>query len=276
MALQDLVQAVAGNEFYLRFKSPRDQRILETLLQVDRKQFLPDYEDKGFVIDPELVLQLKAALISANVQAVHDAAREVVDAGKCYTISLQGLAYNDIALPIGYNQTCSQPSMVAFMCDVLDLRSGMRVLEIGTGCGYHAAVTSELVGETGHVVSVERIPQLAELSLNNLRNHFGESMEKRITLITADGSSGVPTTDSFDRIYFTAAVCREKFDPIVFASHLNRGGILLYPETKGSLVREVYDCEILKNTQSYGPVVFVPLYGANGGNGTKKYTKIGK
>lgn len=258
MNLQDLVQAVARKDFYLQFKSPRDQRILDVLGQVDRKKFIPDYEDKSILTDPTISIQLGAATLQLQYSS------------EIYTTNLQEVAYNDIALPIGHDQTCSQPSMVAFMCDVLDLKPGMRILEIGTGCGYHAAVTSELVGENGHVVSVERIPPLADFAWKNLRHHFGESMGQRLTLITGDGSLGVQTAGNFDRIYFTAAVCREKFDPTVFASHLSSDGILLYPETKGSLVREEYNFEIVQDTKFYAPVCFVPMYGANGGNEEKK------
>ena len=70
-------------------------------------------------------------------------------------------AYDDSPLHIGEGQTISAPSMVAIMCDALDIRDGMRVLEIGTGTGYHAAVLSILVG-SGNVYTVERIPTLAE------------------------------------------------------------------------------------------------------------------
>ncbi|MEM4156355.1 MAG: protein-L-isoaspartate O-methyltransferase, partial [Archaeoglobaceae archaeon] len=65
-------------------------------------------------------------------------------------------AYVDTPLPIGYGQTISAPHMVAIMCELLDLKEGEKVLEIGTGCGYHAAVTAEIVGKGGLVVSIER------------------------------------------------------------------------------------------------------------------------
>ncbi|MEM4748198.1 MAG: protein-L-isoaspartate O-methyltransferase, partial [Archaeoglobaceae archaeon] len=77
-------------------------------------------------------------------------------------------AYVDTPLPIGYGQTISAPHMVAIMCELLDLREGEKVLEIGTGCGYHAAVTAEIVGKSGLVVSIERIPELAEMAKRNL------------------------------------------------------------------------------------------------------------
>ncbi|CAG0952271.1 partial Protein-L-isoaspartate O-methyltransferase, partial [Methanosarcinales archaeon] len=69
-------------------------------------------------------------------------------------------AYGDYPLMIGFNQTISAPHMVAIMCDLLDIRDGMKVLEIGAGSGYHAAVMAVLAG-SGHVYTVERIEPLA-------------------------------------------------------------------------------------------------------------------
>jgi protein-L-isoaspartate(D-aspartate) O-methyltransferase len=73
---------------------------------------------------------------------------------------LKSEAYYDMPMPIGYGQTISAPHMVAIMCEILDLQEGMKVLEVGGGSGYHAAVMADLVGPEGHVYSVERIPEL--------------------------------------------------------------------------------------------------------------------
>lgn len=73
-------------------------------------------------------------------------------------------AYLDQPLPIGEGQTVSAPHMVAMICEVLDLKKGMKVLEIGAGCGYNAAVVAEIVGKEGHVYSIERIKSLYNMA----------------------------------------------------------------------------------------------------------------
>ncbi|RQD86580.1 protein-L-isoaspartate O-methyltransferase, partial [Methanosalsum natronophilum] len=77
-------------------------------------------------------------------------------------------AYYDTALSIGCGQTISAPHMVAIMCDLLELKEGDKVLEIGTGSGYNAAVISELVGYHGHVYTIERIKALMHFAKSNL------------------------------------------------------------------------------------------------------------
>jgi protein-L-isoaspartate(D-aspartate) O-methyltransferase len=77
-------------------------------------------------------------------------------------------AYDDNPVPIGFGQTCSQPSMVAFMLDKLTIENGNRVLEIGAGCGYAAAIASILCGNSGHVYACEIIPELAAKMRENL------------------------------------------------------------------------------------------------------------
>ena len=78
------------------------------------------------------------------------------------------MAYQDHPLPIGEGQTISAPHMVAIMCDVLDLGEGMKVLDVGTGSGYHAAVMAKLVGPGGHVYSIERVGTLVAFARKNL------------------------------------------------------------------------------------------------------------
>ncbi|MGD9963553.1 MAG: methyltransferase domain-containing protein, partial [Thermoplasmata archaeon] len=82
--------------------------------------------------------------------------------------SLRGEAYIDTPLPIGSGQTISAPHMVAMMSEALDLRPGLKVLEVGCGSGYHAAVTAEIVSPGGHVFSVERLGELAEFARSNI------------------------------------------------------------------------------------------------------------
>jgi len=77
-------------------------------------------------------------------------------------------AYVDQPLPIGRGQTISAPHMVAIICEELEIKEGMKILEIGTGFGYNAAVVAEIVGEKGHVYSIERLADLATKARDNL------------------------------------------------------------------------------------------------------------
>lgn len=95
-------------------------------------------------------------------------------------------AYIDRPLDIGHGQTISAPHMVAIMCELLELSEGHKVLEVGTGSGYNAAVMGELVGENGHVYTVERLDALANFARENLRK-IGY---KNITVVLDDGSMG--------------------------------------------------------------------------------------
>jgi protein-L-isoaspartate(D-aspartate) O-methyltransferase len=110
----------------------------------------------------------------------------------------RGSAYADSALPIGQGQTISQPYMVARICQELRLEGDERVLDVGAGSGYQAAVLAELAAE---VVAVERIPELAERAGANLAGAGYERVELRV----GDGSLGVPERAPFGGIAVAAA-----------------------------------------------------------------------
>jgi protein-L-isoaspartate(D-aspartate) O-methyltransferase len=172
--------------------------------------------------------------------------------------------YDDRPVSIGYEQTCSQPSMVAFMCDILELKRGMRVLEIGTGCGYHAAVTSHRIGPSGFLTTLEFIPALADVAKENLRKHFGLGLDERLEAVRGDGSVGYGPNSPYDRIYLTAGVSLKSFDRSVLAEQLNpEGGMLLFPEEVGSLFRQKYKKGKKVSEDFYENVWFVPLCGKN-------------
>jgi protein-L-isoaspartate(D-aspartate) O-methyltransferase len=107
-------------------------------------------------------------------------------------------AYDDAALPIGHGQTISQPYMVARICEVLALRGEERVLDVGTGSGYQAAVLAELAGE---VFSIERIPELSEQARVNLAAAGSTDVSVRV----GDGTLGLPEEAPFDAIAVAAA-----------------------------------------------------------------------
>ncbi len=168
-------------------------------------------------------------------------------------------AYNDYPLPIGHGQTISAPHMVAIMCNLLDLQDGMKILEIGTGTGYHAAVVSRIVGEKGRVITIERVPELAEKA-----KEIYESLGyKNIHVIVGDGSKGYEKEAPYDRIYVTASAPKI---PESLLFQLKHGGKLLIPV--GDFIQHLYIVEKDEYGQihrkSWGAVRFVPLVGDEG------------
>jgi protein-L-isoaspartate(D-aspartate) O-methyltransferase len=139
--------------------------------------------------------------------------------------------YEDTPLPIGEGQTISAPHMVGIMVELLDLEPGDDVLEIGTGCGYHAAVTAEVVGAE-HVYSVEYHESLAEAARRRLdRLDYGD-----VSIRAGDGREGWPDHAPYDRAYLTCAAA-ELPDAVV--EQVRPGGLLLAPigTSRQTLVR---------------------------------------
>ena len=166
-------------------------------------------------------------------------------------------AYADAPLPIGEGQTISAPSMIAIMLEEAGLHPGERVLEVGTGSGYHAALLAALVGAE-NVVTVERVPSLAEWGRSNLvRTGFGD-----VTVITGDGSLGYPPRGPYDCILGTAGAPRL---PPAWAGQLTALGRILVPVGNS---RYYQDLLIAKrrpdgtlDVRRGTPCAFVPLIG---------------
>ncbi len=133
-------------------------------------------------------------------------------------------AYEDQAVPIGLGQTISQPYIVAYMTDILDVEKSHSVLEIGTGSGYQAAVLSRLCRR---VYTIERHRPLLEIA----ERKFNDLKLRNITSLAADGMKGWPMVagneNSFDRIIVTAAV--EGDPPVSLMAQLKIGGIMVIP-----------------------------------------------
>ena len=133
---------------------------------------------------------------------------------------LESFAYEDTALPIGNEQTISQPYTIATMLSLIKLKKGQKVLEVGSGCGYVLALLSEIVGNAGKVFGIEIIKELAEKSKKNLMNY------KNIKIYNKNGSDGLKEKAPFDRILISAA-CREIPKKLLF--QLKNNGILVAP-----------------------------------------------
>lgn len=161
-------------------------------------------------------------------------------------------AYEDSPQPIAHGQTISQPTVVAMMAQALELTPQSKVLEIGTGSGYHAAVVSVLAGE---VYTIERHRPLAELA----REHLGQAGFAGVVVRAGDGYLGWPEHAPFDRILVTAAPPEL---PRALIDQLSDGGILVAPigpeHEVQQLIRYRKDGEVLLR-EHLGPVRFVPM-----------------
>ncbi len=162
-------------------------------------------------------------------------------------------AYADQSLPIECGQTISQPYIVAFMTEKLRLDDRMKVLEVGTGSGYQAAVLSHLCRR---VYTIERYRTL----LRDAEERFAELRISNITSMAGDGTKGWPSQAPFDRIIVTAA---GKTLPPALLEQLRPGGILVAPVDTDSgdqeLIRVIAGDDGSYTQESLLPVRFVPL-----------------
>ena len=165
-------------------------------------------------------------------------------------------AYSDNALPIGHGQTISQPYMVARICEDLQLRGEERVLDVGAGSGYQAAVLAELAAQ---VVAVERIPELAEQARANL----AAAGYERVEVVVGDGTLGVPERAPFDAIAVAAAAPEP---PPALYEQLAEGGRLVVPvgERAEQLLLVVEKRAAGRRIRCSVPCRFVPLVGERG------------
>ncbi len=176
-------------------------------------------------------------------------------------------AYIDTPLPIGEGQTISAIHMCLIYLELLDLKEGLKVLEIGGGSGYHAALVAEVVSPTehppsGHVFTVERKPSLVEFAKENLEK---AGYSDRVTVIEADGTLGLPSEAPFDRIMVAAAA---PHIPQPLIDQLKPGGKLLIPVGKQQFWQELTlvsktEKEKIKTRREMS-VAFVPLIGKEG------------
>jgi protein-L-isoaspartate(D-aspartate) O-methyltransferase len=160
----------------------------------------------------------------------------------------------DIALPIGYGQTISQPKTVAFMLELLGPERGNKILDVGSGSGWTTALLSYIVGQKGKVIAIERIPELCGWGKENA-DKFGFVKNNVAEFICADGKIGAKDFAPYDRILVSASGFSI---PEELKDQLKIGGKMVIP-VKNSIIylEKKGECEFER--EEYPGFVFVPL-----------------
>jgi protein-L-isoaspartate(D-aspartate) O-methyltransferase len=161
-------------------------------------------------------------------------------------------AYVNEPLPTMAGQTISQPLTIAIMTEALDVRKGNKILEIGTGSGYQAALLSKIVGEKGKVITTEIIPELFEFASKNLKKYAN------VTVVQGDGSLG-HENEHYDRIIVTADAGEV---PAPLVKQLTDGGKMVIP-VRGEMLLLAKNKSRMTRT-FLGYFAFVPLRGRYG------------
>lgn len=163
-------------------------------------------------------------------------------------------AYMNYPLPIGHGQTISQPLIVAFMLEHLDPKKGEKILDIGAGSGWQAALLAEMVGEEGKVVAIERIPELKDFAEKNI-SKYNFITKGIVKLVLGDGAKGFAEEAPYDKI-IAAASARQI--PQFWKDQLKVGGRIVAPVGDTLFVLDKEAPEKFSEKQYFG-VAFVPL-----------------
>lgn len=196
-----------------------------------------------------LIMELRSAGI-ADTRVL--AAIERIPREKFVPPSFTDRAYENTALPIGQGQTISQPYIVALMSQALELGPRMKILELGTGSGYQAAVLSKLCRRVYTVERVRSLLRQAERLLNELRIY-------NVTTLYGDGGRGWPELAPFERIIVTAAA---ETAPLELLDQLAVGGIMVVPLGRhggDQILTRIRRTESGDEYSELAPVRFVPL-----------------
>lgn len=160
-------------------------------------------------------------------------------------------SYDDCPLPIGYEQTISQPWTVAFMLELLEPKNGERILDIGSGSGWTTALLASIVGEQGVVFGVERIPELVAYGAKNLDTYkFAHSK-----ILMAGPIFGLPKEAPFDKILVSAAADTMPEDLVL---QLKLGGTLVIP-IQNQIWKIIKRADKKLNIEKFDGFAFVPL-----------------
>ncbi|MBN3037190.1 MAG: protein-L-isoaspartate O-methyltransferase [Candidatus Diapherotrites archaeon] len=182
-----------------------------------------------------------------------EAAMRAVDRAQFVPRPYRAAAYSDQPLPLGFGQTISAPHMVAIMTQHLSVQEGMNVLEIGSGSGYQAAVLAQLVGPSGVVHTIERIPELAASARKALSSY------KNVGVVVGSAMRGLKEHAPYDRMLVACAAHRV---PEALKQQLAEGGRTVIPISRGA-VQELTLVEklagTLKSIDLNCSCLFVPL-----------------
>ncbi|MBU1039356.1 protein-L-isoaspartate(D-aspartate) O-methyltransferase [Patescibacteria group bacterium] len=179
-----------------------------------------------------------------------------VDRAKFVPPEFINQAYEDTPLPLGKEQTISQPSVVAFMLDLLAVKKGMKILEVGSGSGFVTALLATLVGPQGKIISLEIISTLVEQAKQNLSFYNYAN----VNLLAADGSGGYKKEAPYDRIILSAAAQELKEELLEQLSDTGRlvapvgrheHSLLVWQRQKNKIIKKIYP-----------GFIFVPLVSA--------------
>ncbi len=174
-----------------------------------------------------------------------------VDRGDFVRPEYQELAYEDHPLPIGFGQSISQPSTVAFMLELLAPKKSNVILDLGAGSGWTSCLLAEAVGPRGRVYTVEVIPELLQYAQSNIKRYGYNN----ITTLISSGRLGLPQYSPFERILVSA----EAQDlPATLIDQLALGGTLVMP-IQGAVVKIDKVADTMLETRTFPGFAFVPL-----------------
>jgi protein-L-isoaspartate(D-aspartate) O-methyltransferase len=180
----------------------------------------------------------------------------VVDRKDFFLEEYKDFAYEDEPSPIGFEQTISQPYTVVFMLELLNAKSGDKVMDIGAGSGWLTALLAEIVGNKGKVYGIELIKELCYFAKSNISKY--PNLEKRVEIFCQSADDGLPhiseEINGFDAIIVSAEVA---ISPQKWRSQLKIGGALVYPKA-GGIFKETKISDSFFNEKFYPGFAFVP------------------
>lgn len=162
-------------------------------------------------------------------------------------------AYINVPLPIGFEQTISQPLTVAFMLELLLPQAGEKILDVGAGSGWQSALLARAVGENGKVIGIERIPELQKMADKNIAEYA--ELKNRIQIIRGDGSKGYEAEAPYDKII--AAASADEI-PQAWKEQLKTGGLIVAPVGVSVVTLKKITPDEFETKEYYG-FSFVPL-----------------